>query len=280
MNIGKEIFEKIKHSKRIGHSLKPYKEQLESFNGNKLSEKLYCAMNNIIENPICECGNTVEFEQFYRGYRSFCSGSCAQKSTKTREKLEKTCLERYGSNDPFNINNGRERGLNKCNNSLESSEKRKRTCLERYGAESTFGSKKFQEDIRDILFEKYGVRNVSQVPEIFDKILSNSYKGKEYIMPSGKIVTIQGYENLLLDELILEYHEDDIIVEAAKMPIFNYNIGEDDKIHRYFPDVFIAKTNTIYEVKSTYTVKQDLEKNKRKFQSVIDNGFNFELKIY
>lgn len=47
-----------------------------------------------------------------------------------------------------------------------------------------------------------------------------------------------------------------------------------------FPDIFIPKTNTIYEVKSDYTLNVDLETNNLKFQAVKDSGFNFVLKVY
>ena len=57
-------------------------------------------------------------------------------------------------------------------------------------------------------------------------------------------------------------------------------IGTDNKQHRYFPDVYIPKTNTIYEVKSEYTLNINLEINKLKFQAVKDAGYNFVLKVY
>ena len=63
------------------------------------------------------------------------------------------------------------------------------------------------------------------------------------------------------------------------MPEFWYKDAGGKK-HRYFPDVYIPKTNTIYEVKSEYTLNINLEGNELKFQSVIDSGYNFNLKIY
>ena len=57
-------------------------------------------------------------------------------------------------------------------------------------------------------------------------------------------------------------------------------IGTDNKQHRYFPDVYIPKTNTIYEVKSEYTLNVNLEINELKFQAVKSAGYNFILKVY
>lgn len=43
----------------------------------------------------------------------------------------------------------------------------------------------------------------------FNKILKLSHCYKDYIFPSGKIIKIQGYEYLALDELIKIYKEED-----------------------------------------------------------------------
>ena len=123
---------------------------------------------------------------------------------------------------------------------------------------------------------RYGYENYSQTG------LSNGgYKFKDYIYPSGKVVQIQGYENQLLDELILIYEEKDILSDRKDMPEFWY-FSNDGKKHRYFPDVYIPKDNLIYEVKSSWTLEQsqkggifDLKK-----QAVLNKGFRFKLKIY
>lgn len=47
-----------------------------------------------------------------------------------------------------------------------------------------------------------------------------------------------------------------------------------------FPDAYVPSANTIYEVKSDYTLNQDLETNNLKFQAVKDTGYNFVLKVY
>ena len=63
------------------------------------------------------------------------------------------------------------------------------------------------------------------------------------------------------------------------MPEFWY-IGLDDKTHRYFPDMYRPKTNTIYEVKSEWTLNLEYDTNILKFQAVKDAGYNFVLKVY
>jgi RNA recognition motif-containing protein len=107
-----------------------------------------------------------------------------------------------------------------------------------------------------------------------------TYKYKEYIMPSGKIVKVQGYENKALDILIQKYTEDDIIVELKEInKIFKFRYLLNNKEHRYFPDFYIKSTNTIIEVKCEWTYNIDKEKNELKKQCCLDNGFNFVFMI-
>ena len=47
--------------------------------------------------------------------------------------------------------------------------KRKQTCKKRYGGESPFHSSTVQQKVKDSVFEKYGVNNISQVEEIKEK---------------------------------------------------------------------------------------------------------------
>lgn len=119
----RDLFEKVKKSKRITLSLKPYKETYKDWFGAAPVEKLYNAVFCITEYPKCKCGNQVKFESFRKGYRSFCSGSCAQKSSITRKKMCDTLEKKFGTRDPLEIKKGRERGIFLCNNNEEVQEK-------------------------------------------------------------------------------------------------------------------------------------------------------------
>ncbi len=125
------------------------------------------------------------------------------------------------------------------------------------------------------MIEKYGVEYFTQTG-----IFTNAgYKWKDYILPDGTVTKIQGYENFLMDDLLKEFHQDEIITERAQMPEIWY-IGLDGNKRRYFPDAYIPKTNTIYEVKSDWTYNADKETNDLKFQATKELGYNFELRIY
>ncbi len=119
-----------------------------------------------------------------------------------------------------------------------------------------------------------------------DTIFSNNTKSnkrfKDYIFLSGKIERIQGYENIALDSLLINYTEDEIICNRKLIPKFWYvnSIGNKRK---YFPDIYIPKENLIIEVKSkwTYNGKPEwLEINLLKEQACLAAGYNFKFMIY
>ena len=83
----------------------------------------------------------------------------------------------------------------------------------------------------------------------------------------------------MLDILVKEgYTFEDIITKRNEEPEIWYN--KNDKKCRYYCDVYIPKTNTIYEVKSKYIYDIDINKNKLKQQACIDAGYNFELFVF
>jgi len=112
----------------------------------------------------------------------------------------------------------------------------------------------------------------------YEKIEKSGKTHKDYILPSNKIIRIQGYENVALDELIKVYKEDDIITDKRNMPKITYYF--EDKQRRYYPDIYIKSINKIVEIKSDWTYNKDLEKNKLKEITTKELNFNFEFWIY
>jgi hypothetical protein len=120
--------------------------------------------------------------------------------------------------------------------------------------------------------EKYGVDHVMQVEKFFNK--QSNYKRYEYILPSKKIIKLQGYEKHAMDILLNIYNENEI---SFNIPIFNYI--ENNRKHKYYPDIYIPVEKLIIEVKSDYTFYSQYEKNLLKKQSVLKEGYNFEFWI-
>lgn len=65
-------------------------------NSVKLSERIYCILNNIQQEKLCNCGKTLEFEFWSRGYRKYCSAKCRANDTKLQNIIKKSNLKKYG----------------------------------------------------------------------------------------------------------------------------------------------------------------------------------------
>jgi len=105
-------------------------------------------------------------------------------------------------------------------------------------------------------------------------------KLKTFTFPCGNTMKVQGYEPFLLDILVHTegYTFEDILTKKTDVPEIWYMM--DEKKRRYYCDVYIPKTNTIYEVKSQYTYNIDLEELIPKKQACIDAGYNFKLYVF
>jgi hypothetical protein len=104
------------------------------------------------------------------------------------------------------------------------------------------------------------------------------YKKKQFVFPSGRIDYVQGYEHFCLRDLLNSgVPEDDIVTGIKHVPTIKYTFG--CKQRNYHPDIHIKSTNTLIEVKSEYTAKMHIEKDKAKW-SAAALIYTFELRIY
>ena len=112
----------------------------------------------------------------------------------------------------------------------------------------------------------------------------NLYSKKNYVLPSGKLIKIQGYENKTLDKFLKYYNENDLVIGAKN--IFNeigridYYDRESDKNRVYIPDMYIKSTNTIIETKSDKTFRINKSTNIDKMNACISKGLNFNFAIH
>lgn len=190
--------------------------------------------------------------------------SCVLQTDEVRDKVKQTCLEKYGVSNPLNSDTSKE----KCKN----------TVLQKYGIVNYMDTNEFREKRKNTMLEKYGVEHALQNPELFDKQQKTSYSLKEYIMPSGKIIKIQGFEHYALNILLNMYAEEEIKVGRKGVPRIQYFIG--DKVHYYYPDMYIPKENKIIEVKSEWTYNKQLERNHIKCNACKLNGYTFQWYIF
>ncbi len=117
-----------------------------------------------------------------------------------------------------------------------------------------------------------------QNAEICEKQQTNAFNYKDYTLPNGDIIKVQGYEPFALDILFESgYHQDDIITSKIDVPEIWYYQNETK--HRYYCDIFIISKDKIIEVKSDYTYNCEIEKNTLKAKACIDQGYDFEFWI-
>jgi len=116
-----------------------------------------------------------------------------------------------------------------------------------------------------------------------ERSLCNLISKKEYILPSGKIIYMRGYEPNFLDYIFKNnlFDESDVIVNPKSVKYF---CSIKNKLRTYYPDFYIKSINLIVEIKSSWikllqseiNVK-DKQKSIRKlglkYSLVLDNNF-------
>jgi hypothetical protein len=284
----------IKHTKNF-----------DKFDSN-INERCYSLILNINDRETClECSNYRIYSTGGRGeYLDHCSLECQYSSKVILDKMKSTCLKKYGVDHWFKTSIALYQREAKClkyhnvKHHLQIPhvrEKIKSTCLKKYGVNTFLKTEKFKQKVKEFYLKKYGVESFSQTAEFreqfketslknwgynhpmqneknFNKALTNRYKRKEFEFPSGRIEHVQGYEPQILTELVNHFDEDDIVCGSG-LPVIWYEF--EGKKHRYYPDIYIKSRNMIIEVKSTYTLSVELNKNLAKRQASLAGGFNF-----
>jgi hypothetical protein len=279
------------------------KKHIKTFNfiednfskGTTFSEKMYAYIHDIKTIPMCNLCKIVPVKfskNFRKGYSKYCGYSCASKCYDVKLKKEKTIFKNHGIFHNFKgIFGDRKCDQTKIDKygsiNYRNDEKRKQTLLTRYGVDNPFKLKQFHNKSKETKLKKYGDEKYCNSAKIREEILkrystsfdwnrSSSYK--EYLLPSGKIVKIQGYEPFALDFLLKIYDESEIIFDKTKIPKMEYFY--ENKLHYYFPDFYIPKYNLIYEVKSNWTLNKHKTVYELKKQATIDSGFQFKTLVF
>ena len=230
----------------------------------KEQKKLTCLRNFGVENPfqsevIKDKINATNIEKF--GVEN------PIQSQEVKDKIRATNMEKFGVENPFQ--------------SEVIKDKIKETNMEKFGVENPHKSQEVKDKTKETNIERYGFEYPAQNPKIAEKASKNAYKSKDYIFPSGRIVRIQGYENLMLDELLQKENmtENDIIVSRKDVPDIWYK-DENGKEHRYFVDCYIPSQQRCIEVKSTWTAEKKKDCIFLKQNAVKDAGYKCEIWIY
>lgn len=208
-------------------------------------------------------------------------------SEEIKTKAKNTLMERWGVEhalqnedlkEKFKCSSIKNWGVEHPMQSGEIQERLKTVFTETWGVEYPFQSEEIKEKCKQTSLKNWGVEYPMQNPEIAEKQAKSAFRLKPYCMKSGDLRHYQGYENLLLDELVEKYQEEDIATEKAKVPHFTYEY--ESKKHVYFPDAYVLSINTIYEVKSPFTLWRQPQKNLAKWKAVVEKNYIFQLNVY
>ena len=207
-------------------------------------------------------------------------------SEEIREKRVQTYRERYGVDSPLQ--------------NKEILQRRKNTNMERYQTEEVLQNQGIRDRISQTMIdtygaanplhcesiklkkdqtceERYGHKDIMRNTEMFEKVANRGYKRKEFVLPSGAVIMYQGYEDVAWKVLLSSLAETDITNDPKLIPTFIYEW--EGKTHRYYPDVYVETQRRIIEVKSTYTYRTELGKNRAKRDQVMADGYAFEFWI-
>jgi len=226
---------------------------------------------------ICNCGEEGEktFDNLIIGMGAFCKKCINIRRQKLRKQ---TNLEKYG------VEHALQADIFK--NAY------KQTSLLKYGVDNPMKHKDIiekqklncnTEDVnnrrKQTNLERYGVENSMQNAELAEKNSKSSLKFKNFILPSCKVIKVQGCEPIAIQQLLdIGYDENDITTSKKEVPEIWY-IDKNNKKRRYYCDIYIKQENQIIEIKSRYTYEIDKENNILKSKACLEAGYKFEFWI-
>ena len=287
----------------------------------KISQIIYHFKNKIYFEVKCFCcENSVRYIDINNGYVKYCSNRCqskyfwknasSEKISSRSEKSKETCLIKYGVENYTKTNEYKikstQTNIEKYGEThhlkTESSKNKIRESIrEKYGVDNISqlesiklkkklkSKSKTQEEKLEIrrkyeetCLERYGVSHLSQDSDFLEEILKKSFSFKSYRLPSGKVISLQGYEPEAMNYLLKNYSESDLITKNSEIEsnigrIFYYDINQ--KKHRYFPDIYIKSENLVIEVKSDFTYNLNIQINQIKKNAILNSDINFNFII-
>ena len=99
------------------------------------------------------------------------------------------------------------------------------------------------------------------------------YGFKDHVLPSGRVVKLQGYEPDAVQQLLTAHPESDLDFDS--IPSFPYT-APDGTHHVYHPALYLPGEGLIIEVKSEWTLARNYEVNRLKQQAVLAAGYRFQ----
>lgn len=175
-----------------------------------------------------------------------------------REKIKKTCIEKYGVDNPAKASEVKEKTRQTClkkygtrfaAQNKKVREKIKQTTFEHFGVTCSLLSKEYLKKKEKIFLNKFGVDNPAKAPEIKEKMVKTRFERYGTFMPTCKY----RYDGLVFDSswevaFYIYFTDKGKKVEKCK-EYFEY---ED---HKYYPD--FKMDNEYYEIKGEQFFKEN-----------------------
>lgn len=250
-------------------------------NPSTFTEILFRIKYNIKRNYCSICGKPTYFKgiAWYKKtgklYADFCSCKCSMNSSKTKEAYKKSCIDKYGVDNPMKNKNVINKGKETCKNKYgvvrasllkEYQNKTKKTNLLKYGVEaplqnkeinkkwhetcyvnfgtySPLANKEIYNKTEETTYKKYGVYCVFNRKENREKLLSEKTKQKRYeTLRRNHTFNTSKIEETIYEKLIDIYGKNDILREY-----------KDKDRYPYRCDFYIKSLDLFIEVQGYYT---------------------------
>lgn len=273
----------------------------------------------------CQCGRPLRFYQHNHTYAKSCGNPiCVGKSVsatkqnwtidqKQRDSANKRMAAANKTTEQIQVQVEKSKetfrkkyGVEWATQSADYKFKTKATKLARYGNEYYNGNhktvqawrSKTDDEILEIInkrratcLDRFGVENSFMKPQARTNSAKANGRGRDYVLPSGRIIGVRGYEDVVISRLLLTYPESDLTFHDQKtlydLPIFTY---VDHRRHhlKYYPDIYIESENKIIEVKSLWwwdgngdeRYKPRFENNLKKKDAVLAAGYRYEVWLF
>ena len=250
-------------------------------NPSTFTEILFRIKYNIERNYCSVCGKPTYFKgiAWYKKtgklYADFCSCKCSMNSSKTKEAYKKSCIDKYGDDNPMKNKNVVDKGKETCKNKYEVvrasllkeyqnktkktnllkygveaplqnkeiNEKWHNTCYVNFGTYSPLANKEIYNKTEETTYKKYGVYCVFNRKENREKLLSEKTKQKRYeTLRRNHTFNTSKIEETIYEKLIDIYGKNDILREY-----------KDKDRYPYRCDFYIKSLDLFIEVQGYYT---------------------------
>jgi hypothetical protein len=265
-----KVWEKCKITNKEYTTVRGFLNHLRAL---KMSSKEYYDMFYKCNNEgICYCGCETRYHGF--SYNKYCSNKCALQSEEHRKAVREKFVKNPSALDSFrtkrkDANIDWSEAIVKRNNTIEN--KVNNLGIDKHTYFSNHSKKAFS----NLTLEQVAERTLKMMDtkENTGKFGGRSgYKNYQFF---DTCVSLQGYEPIVLDELILRgLTKEDIMIGKSKIPVISYGNNK-----KYFPDMYLPKVNLLIEIKSEYTLAQHYDNVMTKCDASIKSGYSILLLV-